>query len=73
MGLSGDDELIKELEEKLDVKIKKVSVNAKFFIIDRKEILFYINKSSDEEDIAIWLNSEFFAESFASMFEIALK
>jgi sugar-specific transcriptional regulator TrmB len=73
VGLSGDNEIIKQLETKLNIKIKKVNINAKFFIIDRKEILFYINKTSDDEDLAIWLNSEFFAESFASMFELALK
>ena len=72
-GLSGDAEVIKKLEQKLNVKIKKVNINAKFFIVDRTEILFYINKNSDDEDLAIWLNSPFFAEAFASMFEIALR
>lgn len=73
VGLSGDAEVIKKLEEKLNIKIKKVNINAKFFIIDRTEILFYINKSSNDEDLAIWLNSPFFAEAFASMFEMALR
>jgi HTH-type transcriptional regulator, sugar sensing transcriptional regulator len=70
IALSGEKELIKELEEKLAIKIKHVEIDAKFFIVDRKEILFYISKSENEsEDIAVWLNSDFFVESFASLFE----
>jgi len=36
------------------------------------EILFYLSKEeSGKEEVAIWLNSEFFAEAFASLFEKA--
>ena len=35
-------------------------------------MLFYISKGEDKEDIAIWLNSEFFAQAFATLFEKAL-
>lgn len=73
LALSGDDAMIKQAEAKLDVKPKKVDISAKFFIIDRKEILFYLSKDKEQEDTAIWLNSEFFAEAFASLFEMALK
>ena len=72
LALSGDNDLIKQLENDLSIKIKKIDINAKFFIIDRKEILFYLSKNSDEEDVAIWLDSEFFAQAFASLFEKAL-
>ncbi|MBS3086470.1 TrmB family transcriptional regulator [Candidatus Pacearchaeota archaeon] len=82
VALSGDEKLIKKMEDDLQVKIKKVNVDAKFFIIDRKEMLFYISKDSKEpgqslknknqEDIAIWLNSEFFAGAFATLFEKAV-
>ena len=73
VALSGDEKKIKEMESKFNVNFKKVNIEAKFFIIDRKEILFYLSKDKDDDDIAIWLNSEFFAEAFASMFEKALK
>ncbi|MEK6826985.1 MAG: helix-turn-helix domain-containing protein [Nanoarchaeota archaeon] len=73
MALSGDEKTIKELEEKLGLKIKRTEIDSKFFIVDRREVLFYISKSgSDSEDIAVWLNSEFFVESFASLFEKAI-
>ena len=74
LALSGDERLIKQIEEKLGIKIKKTALDSKFFIIDRKEILFYISKNAEAgEDIAIWLNSEFFSQAFAILFETALK
>ena len=73
LGLSGDEELIKKIETKLKIKIKKVNIDAKLFIIDRSEILFYLSKSNDKEDMAIWLSSPFFVEAFASLFEKALE
>ena len=75
IALSGDEKVVKKVESALQAKVKYVNIDAKFFIIDRKEILFYISKDSDKEtkkeDIAIWLNSEFFAQSFAALFEKA--
>lgn len=73
MALSGDEKTIKELETKLGVKIKRTEIDSKFFIVDRREVLFYILKcGNDNDDIAIWLNSEFFVESFVSIFEKAI-
>ena len=69
IGLSGDEKIIKKLSEDFGIKFKKIKIDAKFFIIDREEILFYVSKDSDEEDMAIWLNSEFFGEAFASLFD----
>ena len=73
IALFGEESLIKQIEKSFSIKIEKISINAKFFIIDRKEILFYLSKDNEEEELAIWLNSDFFAEAFASLFEKALK
>ena len=76
IALFGDERLIRKISDSLKVKIKKIDVDAKFFIIDRKEMLFYVSKDSNEknkEDIAIWINSEFFSLAFASLFEKALE
>ncbi len=74
LALSGDERLIKHIEEKVGMKIKKTELDSKFFIIDRKEIMFYISKNAEAgEDVAIWLNSEFFSQAFAVLFETALK
>lgn len=72
VALFGDEKIIKQISEKLGIKIKKTGINSKFFIIDRKHILFYVSKNP-EEDSAIWLNSEFFARAFAALFEKAVK
>jgi len=39
VALSGDPKRIKELSERIKIRIKPVKVDAKFFIIDRKEVL----------------------------------
>ena len=75
VALSGDEKLIKELSEKFAIKFKKINIQAKFFIIDKSEILFYVSKKGAEieDEIAIWLNSPFFAEAFSSLFEKAME
>ena len=70
--LSGEETLIKKAETELGIKVKKVDIDAKFFIIDRSEILFYLSKPESKEESAIWLNSGFFSEYFAALFELAL-
>jgi len=73
LALSGDEKLIKQIEEKLGIKVKKTELDSKFFIIDRKEIIFYISKNTEaSEEVAIWLNSEFFSQAFAVLFDSAL-
>jgi sugar-specific transcriptional regulator TrmB len=73
LALSGDANLIKDVETQLGVKVKKIDIDSKFFIVDRKEIFFYISKGGETgDDIAIWLNSQFFVESFTSLFEKAI-
>jgi sugar-specific transcriptional regulator TrmB len=71
-ALSGDEKLINELSKKLDIKFKRINLDAKFFIVDKKEILFYVSKNPEDE-VAIWLNSEFFSQAFAGLFEKAIK
>jgi len=72
IALSGEDVLIRKIKNILNIKIKRINIDAKFFIIDKKEILFYLSKNSNEEDQAIWINSGFFARAFAVLFEKAL-
>lgn len=72
-ALSGSKELIKQIELKFGMKVKKINIDSKFFIIDRKEILFYLSKDSEKEDVAIWINSDFFVKAFTTLFEKAIK
>ncbi|MAG10791.1 hypothetical protein CMI44_00565 [Candidatus Pacearchaeota archaeon] len=72
IALSGDEKLIKELSNNLGIKIKRIDIDAKFFVIDKKEILFYLSKEQNDTDAAIWLNSEFFIQAFVRLFEKAV-
>jgi len=72
IALSGNETLIKKIGTTFNTKVKKIDIEAKFFIIDRKEMLFYLSKDNKEkDDTAIWINSEFFAQAFAALFEKA--
>lgn len=73
LALSGNEEHIKQVSAKIGIKIKKIDVDAKFFIIDKKEVLFYLTKRPEDEETAIWLNSDFFSTAFASLFDAAMK
>lgn len=73
IAIAGEDKTIKDFNSKFNVKAKKISINAKFFIVDRREILFYISRDANNQDTAIWLNSEFFSQAFATLFENAIK
>lgn len=73
IALSGDEKFISKVEKELGIKIKNVDIEAKFFIVDRKEILFYLSKNSGPDDTAIWLNSDFFSQAFTVLFEKAVE
>jgi sugar-specific transcriptional regulator TrmB len=69
IALSGDESEIKKLSIKLKIKIKPIKINAKFFIIDSEQILFFLSENSPaEEEIAIWINASFFVNSMAFFF-----
>jgi sugar-specific transcriptional regulator TrmB len=72
LALSGDNQIIKKISDSLGIKIKKSPIDSKFFIVDREQILFYLSKEDNAEDLAIWLNSDFFANAFATMFDKAI-
>jgi len=72
IALFGDEKLIKKTEKDLGIKTMQIDVESKFFIVDRKEMLFYLSNGNTPEDIAIWINSEFFSQAFASFFDKAI-
>lgn len=72
VALSGEKELVDKISKKLNKKVKYVQIDARFFIVDKEQILFYITKNPDDE-FAIWLNSDFFSKAFRDLFEMATK
>lgn len=72
-ALSGDKDLIDRVSRQLKVEISPIKIDSKFFIVDRTEILFYLSNTNTNQDTAIWLNSDFFANAFATLFDKAIE
>ncbi len=73
IALSGEEDKIRKLNSKFDLKAKTTENSGRFFISDRKEALFMINAENADEEVGVWLNSPHFASSFTNMFDSHLK
>jgi sugar-specific transcriptional regulator TrmB len=72
----GDDEAeAKKLSKKLGVEIKSRPIHARFVIADKTELIFTIKPNNVHEDFdyGVWINSPFFTNSLAYMFDLAWK
>ncbi len=72
LALKGTDEELKKVHERYNIKPVKTNLPSKFFMIDRKQVLFSLNDAGEDE-IAVWLNSEFFTQALSSLFELSLR
>lgn len=73
LALSGDPEKVKRLNSKLNLKAKQLDSPARFFMSDRKEVLFMITPDNSDEEMGIWLSSPFFTESLYGMIDTVFK
>jgi sugar-specific transcriptional regulator TrmB len=74
IALSGTESDIKKANAKFNIKANHIEVDTKFFIADNDQVLFMLsNNAMPDEELAIWLNTPFFATSLAFMFEQAVK
>ena len=73
LALSGDAERIKKLITRLALKPRMIDTPARFFIADRKQVLFMITPEHADEEMGIWLNSGFFTDSLMHIAEQAFK
>lgn len=65
-----------KLSKKFGVEIKSKPLNARFIIADRTELIFTMKptvNTLEDFDYGIWVNSPFFTNSVAYMFELAWK
>ncbi len=69
IALSGEQDKIKKLNSKFNIKAKTINSNARVFMADKKEILFMVTPETAEEEIGVWLDSPFFTESLANVIE----
>jgi len=72
LALSGSPEKVRKISSKFNLKTYNTNSEARLYIADKKEVLFMITSANAEEEISIWLNSPFFAESLKGMVESSL-
>ena len=67
LALSGSQERIKKIRAKLDpsLKILTSELESRIYLADKKEVLFMITPQGSDEEVGVWLNSPFFAQSLA--------
>ena len=73
IALTGESEDIKKTISKNNLKAKYSEHKGRFFIADKTQVLFMLNNESAEEELAVWLKSQFFTESIDTMFDTYLK
>ena len=69
VGLFGDSMKIRRINNKHGLKAKEIETDARFFIGDKKEVLFMITPENSEEDLGVWLNSPFFTTSLTKILD----
>ncbi len=69
LSLIGSAERIKRINSKFNFKAFSMNTDARLYIADRKEVLFMMTSDNSDEEVAVWLNSPFFAESLTRMVE----
>lgn len=72
IALSGDNERIKKVNTKFNLKARGIDSNAKLFMADKKEVFFMLTADNADEEIGVWLNSPFFTESLFSIVDQTL-
>ncbi len=73
LALSGEPDKIKKISVKHNIKVRTLDAPARFFIADKKEMLFMVTPEKSEEEMAVWLNSPFFTDSMSKITEFALR
>jgi HTH-type transcriptional regulator, sugar sensing transcriptional regulator len=73
LALSGPPERIKKISARLGIKPLIVESEAKLYIADKKEVLFMITADNSDEEMGVWLNAPFFAESLSNMLDSTFK
>jgi len=72
LAISGPVEKIKKFKMKPSLKLIPSEHSSRLYIADKKEVLFMITPDHSDEDVGVWLNSPFFAQSLTSMLDKGL-
>jgi HTH-type transcriptional regulator, sugar sensing transcriptional regulator len=73
--ISDEKEEADKLSKKFGVPVKSKPINSRFVIADKEELIFTIKPTNIHEDFdyGVWINSAFFVNSMAFMFDLAWK
>lgn len=71
--LSGEEDAVRKAAAKSGIKARVGDHKGRFFMADKREVLFMLNPEHAEEELAIWLKSSFFTESLDTLFDYQLK
>ncbi|MEK6909134.1 MAG: helix-turn-helix domain-containing protein [Nanoarchaeota archaeon] len=69
ISLSGDSYKVKRMASRNELKIKESGQIGKYFIIDKKEMLLMIHPENMQEEVGVWINSPYFANSLSGLLE----
>ena len=69
LSISGQSEKVKKISSRFNYKLKPSDSNTRIFIADRSEIIFMLTPENSDEEIGVWLNSPFFAQSISGMLD----
>jgi HTH-type transcriptional regulator, sugar sensing transcriptional regulator len=73
ISLSGDAYRVRRLASRNELKIKESDQTGKYFIADKKEMLFMIHPENAQDEIGVWISSPYFANSFGTMLDKMVK
>jgi len=73
VALSGPLDRIKKINIKSNLKSNPTESDARLYVADKKELIFMITPEKSDEDIAVWLNSPFFAQSLHNIMDVPVK
>ncbi len=72
LALSGNELELREVSNRLKIKAVRVPMDAKFMVVDRNQVLMMVtNSEHEDQEVGVWINSEFFANSLATLFDMA--
>jgi HTH-type transcriptional regulator, sugar sensing transcriptional regulator len=71
--VNDDEKETAKLSKKFGVEIRSRPINARFAISDKEELIFTMKPTDTHEDFdyGVWINSPFFTNSLAYMFDLA--
>lgn len=73
LALTGPVEKVKKIASKTNLKPTINESEARMYIADNSEVLFMITSEKSDEEIGVWLNSPFFAQSLANIIDASSK